>query len=66
MFGQIWLPEREQYVGSSTQLAARVANYKEDIALKKLRPVIANMTKFGIENFKLTVYVVDKVQDKSN
>lgn len=52
----------EQYVGSSVELAKRVANYKQDIAKKKTRSVISNMSKYGLENFSLTIYLVEKVQ----
>lgn len=38
----------EQYVGSSVELAKRVANYKQDIAKNKTRPIIANMSKYGV------------------
>lgn len=52
----------EQYVGSSVELAKRVANYKQDIAKNKTRPIIANMSKYGVENFSLTIYLVEQVQ----
>lgn len=37
----------EQYVGSSVELAKRVANYKQDISKKETRSVISNMSKYG-------------------
>jgi hypothetical protein len=52
----------EQYVGSSVELAKRVANYKQDISKKETRSVISNMSKYGVENFTLTIYLVEKVQ----
>ena len=52
----------EQYVGSSVELAKRVANYKQDISKKESRSVISNMSKYGVENFTLTIYLVEKVQ----
>lgn len=42
------------------ELAKRVANYKQDIAKKKTRPVISNISKFG--HFSLTIYLVELVQ----
>lgn len=42
------------------ELAKRVANYKQDIK-KETRAVISNMSKYGVENGSLTIYLVDKV-----
>ncbi len=54
----------EQYIGSSVELAKRVANYKQDISKNKARPIISNMSKYGLENFTLTIYLVELVQLK--